>query len=151
MEDWTYYPPPIDETYGLGTRSDVIQGERVFGHTGSIRGYDAAMWHFPETDMTISVLTNLGRIEANPIVDALAAVAYPAAHGTGVAGPVGNLPARLPAAQQTVTGRRAASLSTVDAAALQTILDKQRVARHIPGAAAAVILPDGSIWKSGAP
>ena len=82
MEDWTYYPPPTDETYGLGTRSRVIDGERVFGHTGSIRGYDAAMWHFPNTDMTMSVLTNLGQIEANPIVDALAAVAYPAAAGT---------------------------------------------------------------------
>lgn len=81
MEDWTYYPPPIDETYGLGTRSREIEGERVFGHTGSIRGFDAAMWHFPETDMTIDVLTNLGRIDANPIVDALAAVAYPAAQG----------------------------------------------------------------------
>jgi D-alanyl-D-alanine carboxypeptidase len=81
MEDWTYYPPPIDETYGLGTRSRVIEGERVFGHTGSIRGFDAAMWHFPDTDMTISVLTNLGRIDANPIVDQLAAVAYPAVHG----------------------------------------------------------------------
>jgi D-alanyl-D-alanine carboxypeptidase len=80
MEDWTYYPPPIDETYGLGTRSTVFEDERVFGHTGSIRGYDAAMWHFPDTDMTISVLTNLGQIEANPIVQALADVAYPAAH-----------------------------------------------------------------------
>jgi D-alanyl-D-alanine carboxypeptidase len=81
MEDWTYYPPPIDETYGLGTRSRVIETERVFGHTGSIRGFDAAMWHFPDTDMTIGVMTNLGRIDANPIVDALAAVAYPAAQG----------------------------------------------------------------------
>jgi D-alanyl-D-alanine carboxypeptidase len=87
MEQWTYYPPPIDETYGLGTRSRVIENERVFGHTGSIRGFDAAMWHFPQTDMTISVLTNLGQIDANPIVDALAAVAYPAAQQGVVASP----------------------------------------------------------------
>ena len=132
MEQWTYYPPPIDETYGLGTRSRVIQGERVFGHTGSIRGFDAAMWHFPQTDMTISVLTNLGHIEANPIADALAAVAYPAAQGTGVAGPTGRL-----------------TLASSDAAQLQQILDQQRGARHIPGIGAAVIFPDGSIWKSG--
>jgi len=132
MEQWTYYPPPIDETYGLGTRSRVIQGERVFGHTGSIRGFDAAMWHFPQTDMTISVLTNLGRIDANPIADALAAVAYPAAQGIGVAGPAGRL-----------------TLASSDAAQLQQILDQQRGTRHIPGIGAAVIFPDGSIWKSG--
>ena len=80
MEDFIYYPKP-DETYGLGTRSRVIGGERVFGHTGSIRGFDAAAWHFPDTNMTIVVMTNLGRIDANPIVDALAAVALPVAQG----------------------------------------------------------------------
>ncbi len=52
-------------------------GHRAFGHTGSLRGFDAAMWHYPDVDTTISVLTNRGRIEANPIVDALAAVALP--------------------------------------------------------------------------
>jgi hypothetical protein len=35
------------------------------------------MWHFPETNMTIAALSNRGRIDANPIVDALAEVAYP--------------------------------------------------------------------------
>ena len=144
MEDWTYYPK-TDETYGLGTRSRVIQGERVFGHTGSIRGFDAAMWHFPDTDMTITVLTNLGRIDANPIVDALAAVAYPAANGTGVAGP----PGRLVLAALHASSRQATPLAVTNAAQLQQILDQQRTAKHIPGAAAAVIFPDGSIWKAG--
>ncbi len=64
-------------TYGLGTRTRVFAGERMFGHTGSLRGYAAAMWQFPSTDLTIVVLTNRGRIEANPIVDALAAIAMP--------------------------------------------------------------------------
>ena len=136
-----------DETYGLGTRSRVIEGERVFGHTGSIRGFDAAMWHFPDTDMTITVLTNLGRIEANPIVDALAAVAYPAANGTGVAGPAG----RLDLAAVAFAARQplGVPLAVADAAQLQQILDQQRSALNIPGAAAAVIFPDGSIWKAG--
>jgi D-alanyl-D-alanine carboxypeptidase len=143
MEQWTYYPA-TDETYGLGTRSRVIENERVFGHTGSIRGFDAAMWHFPQTDMTISVLTNLGHIEANPIVDALAAVAYPAAQGTGVARPSYWL-------STGVAALRSASspLAVTNAAQLQQVLDQQRTMLHIPGAGAAVIFPDGSIWKSG--
>jgi D-alanyl-D-alanine carboxypeptidase len=142
MEDWTYYPD-TDETYGLGTRSRVIEGERVFGHTGSIRGFDAAMWHFPDTDMTVSVLTNLGRIDANPIVDALMEVAYPAVNGAGRAGPSGRLV--LP----TLQARARIPLAQRDATQLQQILDQQRNALHIPGAAAAVIFPDGSIWKAG--
>jgi len=66
-------------TYGLGTRTRVFESARMFGHTGSLRGYAAAMWHFPETDLTIVVVTNRGRIEANPIVDAIAAIALPIA------------------------------------------------------------------------
>ncbi len=66
-------------TYGLGTRTRVFGNARMFGHTGSLRGYAAAMWHFPDTDLTIVVLTNRGRIEANPIVDALADIALPIA------------------------------------------------------------------------
>src|SRR4051812_12945496 len=143
MEDWTYYPE-TDETYGLGTRSRVIEGERVFGHTGSIRGFDAAMWHFPDTDMTMTVLTNLGRIDANPIIDALAAVAYPAANSAGAAGPAGRL-----TLAHTRSFRAATQLSVANTAQLQHILDQQRVGLRIPGAAAAVIFPDGTIWKAG--
>ncbi len=147
MEDWTYYPK-TDETYGLGTRSRVIEGERVFGHTGSIRGFDAAMWHFPDTNMTMTVLTNLGRIDANPIIDALAAVAYPAVNGTGVAGPAGRLDLGAALAAR-VSHSPAAPLAVTDSTLLQQVLDEQRVALNIPGAAAAVIFPDGSIWKAG--
>ena len=64
-------------TYGLGTRTRVVEGVRLFGHTGSLRGFDAAMWHAPEVDLTMVVLTNRGRIDANPIIDALAAIALP--------------------------------------------------------------------------
>ena len=65
------------ESYGLGTRTRTTLGHRAFGHTGSLRGFDAAMWHYPDIQMTVVVLTNRGRIEANPIVDALAAAAIP--------------------------------------------------------------------------
>ena len=76
MTDYNYSPYARGE-YGLGTRTRVFDGVRMFGHTGSLRGYAAAMWHYPEIDLTIVVLTNRGRIEANPIVDALASIALP--------------------------------------------------------------------------
>ncbi len=82
MEDWTYYPDQ-NETYGLGTRSTVIDGERAFGHTGSLRGFYGAMWYFADIDVTIVVLTNQGRIDPEPIVAALADVAFPAVLTTG--------------------------------------------------------------------
>jgi len=76
MTDYNYSQYARGE-YGLGTRTRVFDGARMFGHTGSLRGFAAAMWHYPEVDLTIVVLTNRGRIEANPIVDALAAIALP--------------------------------------------------------------------------
>ena len=78
MTDYDY-SPYSQETYGLGTRTRVFDGERMFGHTGSLRGFDAAMWYLLDLDLTIVVLTNRGRIDANPIVDALATIALPVA------------------------------------------------------------------------
>ncbi len=140
MEDWTYYPA-TDETYGLGTRSREFDGERMFGHTGSIRGYAAAMWHFKQTGMTIVALTNRGRIDANPVIDALAEVAHPAALGF----------ASAPAARGSAVASsvNAASEAADEAPRLRAILDQQRVALRIPGASATVIFPDGSVWKAG--
>jgi CubicO group peptidase (beta-lactamase class C family) len=141
MTDWTAYPD-VGETYGLGTRSRVIEGERVFGHTGSLRGYVAAMWHFPETNMTIATLSNRGRIDANPIVDALAAVAHPSATARQTASAVGASVAAAAAAAPV-------SQAVVDDAELRGVLNSERVRLHIPGAAAAVIFPDGTVWKAG--
>jgi D-alanyl-D-alanine carboxypeptidase len=67
------------ESYGLGTRTRLFQGQRMFGHTGSLRGFYGAMWHISELDLTVVVLTNRGRLDANPIVDVLAEVALPLA------------------------------------------------------------------------
>jgi D-alanyl-D-alanine carboxypeptidase len=61
--------------YGLGTRTRTSNGQPALGHTGSLRGFSAAMWHFPESDLTVVVMGNLGRIQVNPIADALAAAA----------------------------------------------------------------------------
>jgi CubicO group peptidase (beta-lactamase class C family) len=74
MKDYSY-APGSNGTYGLGTWSRVKNGVRMFGHTGSLRGFDAAMWYYPGTKLTVVVLTNLGRINVNAITDALAAAA----------------------------------------------------------------------------
>jgi len=58
--------------YGLGTWTRVHNGRRMFGHIGSFHGFDAAMWYYPSTGLTVVVLTNLANISANPIADALA-------------------------------------------------------------------------------
>jgi D-alanyl-D-alanine carboxypeptidase len=61
--------------YGLGTRTRTFNGWRMFGHTGSLRGFQGAMWHYPVVGLTVVVLHNRGRVDASPIADALAAEA----------------------------------------------------------------------------
>ena len=74
------YSPYSEETYGLGTRTRLFAGERMFGHTGSLRGFYGAMWYYPDSQLTVVVLDNQGRIDPNPIADALAAIALPDAN-----------------------------------------------------------------------
>jgi D-alanyl-D-alanine carboxypeptidase len=71
--------PYSDDSYGLGTRTRFFDGRRMVGHTGSLRGFYAAMWHFPVENLTVAIELNLGRIDPNPMADALAAIALPAA------------------------------------------------------------------------
>jgi D-alanyl-D-alanine carboxypeptidase len=73
------YSPLSDEIYGLGTRSRFFGDHQMFGHTGSLRGYYAAMWFIPDLDLSIVVMSNRGRFDPNKIVDALAAIASPLA------------------------------------------------------------------------
>ena len=42
----------------------------MFGHTGSLRGFYGAMWYYPDSQLTVVVLDNQGRIDPNPIADA---------------------------------------------------------------------------------
>jgi D-alanyl-D-alanine carboxypeptidase len=74
----TDYAPHPDGAYGLGTRTREFDGIRMFGHTGALRGYNAAMWHLTTLDLTVCVMTNRTRIDANKITDALLEVALPA-------------------------------------------------------------------------
>ncbi len=60
------------EEYGLGTRTRIFQGHRAVGHLGGIRGYELAMWHFPEDGATIVVLTNRGLFSTDRTVKLLA-------------------------------------------------------------------------------
>ncbi len=73
-----YYGPYPDGAYGLGTRTREFEGIRMFGHTGALRGYNAAMWHLTTLDLTVCVMTNRTRIDANKLTDALLEVAVPA-------------------------------------------------------------------------
>lgn len=50
---------PLDE-YGLGMRTRVFLGRRAVGHLGGIRGFENAMWHFPDSGVTIVVSANRG-------------------------------------------------------------------------------------------
>lgn len=63
MLDWERYPG--GEGYGLGTSTQEWNGRRMFGHTGSIRGFVAAAWHIPSEDATFVVVTNRGRTNAH--------------------------------------------------------------------------------------
>ena len=77
MTDHQFSPYPLG-TYGLGTRTHLVDGARAFGHTGSLRGYMATMWRFPAEEVTVVVLTNLGRFDGNRLADALVRLALPA-------------------------------------------------------------------------
>lgn len=50
----------LDDEYGLGMRTRVFDGYRAVGHLGGIRGFENAMWYFPDTDVTIVVSANRG-------------------------------------------------------------------------------------------
>ncbi len=75
MTEWQANPG--DGHYGLGTQVREYNGRLMFGHTGSLRGYVAAMWHVPSEDATFVVLTNRGRSDAYAaIIDDLMDVAF---------------------------------------------------------------------------
>lgn len=68
MTDFGRYP---QGNYGLGTRRRTMDGHQMHGHAGSLRGFMAGMWHLPSDNTTVVVLTNRGRIDITPIIDAL--------------------------------------------------------------------------------
>jgi D-alanyl-D-alanine carboxypeptidase len=78
MEDWIPSPYPRSD-YGLGTRTTVIDGFRAFGHTGSLLGYRAFAWYFPDLDLTLVAVNNRGLVNPDAEAAAMFRVAAPAA------------------------------------------------------------------------
>jgi len=46
--------------YGLGADVAVFAGHVAWGHRGGIRGYESSMWYFPESGVSIVLLSNQG-------------------------------------------------------------------------------------------
>jgi D-alanyl-D-alanine carboxypeptidase len=57
--------------YGLGLRHLRIDGEDLYGHTGTIPGYSAVALHHAEPEYTIAVLSNVSSIDQAEIYGAL--------------------------------------------------------------------------------
>ncbi|HKJ37508.1 MAG TPA: serine hydrolase domain-containing protein [Anaerolineales bacterium] len=58
---------PLQKGYGLGVRNLVIDGESLYGHTGTIPGYSGIAMHNPQHGFTIVVLSNVSTIEQTTI------------------------------------------------------------------------------------
>jgi len=58
---------PLQIGYGLGVRNLVIDGESVYGHTGTIPGYSGIAMHNPQHRFTIVILSNVSTIEQTNI------------------------------------------------------------------------------------
>lgn len=50
----------LDDEYGLGMRTRVFHDRRAVGHLGGLRGFETAMWYFPDSGVTIVVSANRG-------------------------------------------------------------------------------------------
>jgi CubicO group peptidase (beta-lactamase class C family) len=60
--------------FGLGWEIKRLAGKTAFGHSGSIPGYDSALYHFDEEELLIVVLTNCDCLKAEEITAQLAAI-----------------------------------------------------------------------------
>jgi CubicO group peptidase (beta-lactamase class C family) len=54
LNDGSSYP------YGFGWRLEDFDGRRNIGHSGSTSGFSASLQRFPDYDLTVIVLCNLG-------------------------------------------------------------------------------------------
>lgn len=65
---------PEQQGYGLGIRHLQIDGEDVFGHTGTIPGYSAIAMHHDDPQYTIAVLSNVSTIDQAAVYSSLQGV-----------------------------------------------------------------------------
>ena len=59
-------------TYGLGVGVSSARGVRVISHTGSTGGYRAALSRYPQQNLAIALLCNLGSINPGAVQQAVA-------------------------------------------------------------------------------
>jgi D-alanyl-D-alanine carboxypeptidase len=66
--------------YGLATErfytNNSSSGKPMWGHAGSLRGFEAQMWYIPSRDITISLMGNRGRVSLRPAVQDLLRVLF---------------------------------------------------------------------------
>jgi D-alanyl-D-alanine carboxypeptidase len=58
-------------TYGLGTDVALFAGHRAYGHRGGLRGFESSMWYFPETGVSVALLSNRGNFGTDPLLQKL--------------------------------------------------------------------------------
>ena len=75
------------DEYGLGTRTRDFAGRTAVGHLGGIRGFELAMWHFPDDGATIVALTNRGMFSTDKTVKLLARTLFSQLDQAPVASP----------------------------------------------------------------
>src|ERR1044071_3185142 len=89
-------------TYGLGVGVGIQRGVRVISHTGSTGGYRAALYRFPEQQVSLALLCNLGSINPAAVAQRVAGVVLGPPFGVAEPEPAGI--ALSPAALAAVTG-----------------------------------------------
>jgi D-alanyl-D-alanine carboxypeptidase len=60
--------------YGLGLRVLNIDGNIIFGHTGTIPGFGAAVFYCPETDYSIAIIGNASVFDQINVLEGLFSV-----------------------------------------------------------------------------
>ena len=89
-------------TYGLGVGVGIQRGVRVISHTGSTGGYRAALYRFPEQQVSLALLCNLGSINPAAVAQRVAGGVLGPPFGAAEPEPAGI--ALSPAALAAVTG-----------------------------------------------
>lgn len=54
--------------YGLGMRVLNIEGDTLYGHTGTIPGFGAAVFHCPKKDYSIAISSNFSMFEQTEVL-----------------------------------------------------------------------------------
>lgn len=87
-------------TYALGVGVSRWRGVRAVTHTGSTGGYRAALYRYPDQNVAVALLCNLGSIEPGPVAQRVAALVLGPALAAAPADPLGIAvdPAELAAA-----------------------------------------------------